>query len=237
MITWYGRLSLPRLDWHDDEALREHDERYFAPTRLRYAAIDLSPFLDVPTVLGVVRGNSVGLGVGAGCAPTVEIAWRKALAEAFAVRSWGRVQRLERPQRDFGDDFADVRTFADHVCVYADPARATLTSFLDASSETRVTSDVAPLEGDTPADHVHAIARRLGEQGITAYAVDVTAPDVRDAGLVVVKAVVPELCALDVDHRARFLGGTRLYEAAWRRGLAGRPLRYDELNPYPHPFP
>ena len=49
--------------------------------------------------------------------------------------------------------------------------------------------------------------------------------------------LAPELCMLDVVHAARFLGGTRLYEAAWRLGLRDRPLRERDINPEPHPFP
>jgi ribosomal protein S12 methylthiotransferase accessory factor len=67
--------------------------------------------------------------------------------------------------------------------------------------------------------------------------VDVTAPDVRAAGLAVAGVVAPELCALDADHGTRFLGGRRRYEAAFELGLSSRPLEPDDLNPSPHPFP
>lgn len=237
MIAWYDRLSLPIIDIEDDAGLRAHAERYFEPTGVRYCGVDLSQLLGVPAVLGVVRGETIGLGVGAAAAPTIQVAWKKALAEAFAVRSWARVQRLEQPARAFRPDFTDVRTFADHIALYADPEHARQTSFVDGSDARRTASDVAPLGGENPAAHVASLVGRLDDAGLTAYAVDVTAPDVRAAGLTVVKAVVPELCPLDVDHRARYLGGTRLYEAAWRRGLREAPLGYDDVNPLPHPFP
>ena len=64
-----------------------------------------------------------------------------------------------------------------------------------------------------------------------------TSPDVRSLGLTVVKVLAPELCALDVLHGARFLGGRRLYQAAFELGLRERPLTEPEVNPDPHPFP
>lgn len=237
MIAWYGRLSPPVVDIDEEAELRDHADRYFEPAGVRYSGVDLSELLGVPTVLGVVRGDTIGLGVGGASAPTVQAAWKKALAEAFAVRSWARVQRSDQPAREFRPDFTDVRAFADHIALYADPERARETSFIDGSAARRPASGVPPLEGDRPAAHVTSILRRLDDAGLTAYAVDVTAPDVRTAGLTVVKAVVPELCPLDVDHRARYLGGPRLYEAAWRRGLRDAPLGYDDVNPLPHPFP
>jgi ribosomal protein S12 methylthiotransferase accessory factor len=72
---------------------------------------------------------------------------------------------------------------------------------------------------------------------VSAYAADVTAPDIREAGLHVVRVVCPELCPLDVIHRARFLGGTRLYRAAHAAGLLPHELAPGDLNPDPHPFP
>lgn len=238
MIAWNGRLTLPLLDWKEHAGLSATAARLFDPPRLRYAAVDLSAFWDVPTVLGVVHGTDVGaFGIGAGAAPTVEGAWRKALAEAFAVRTWARTCALENPGRTFAADYSDVLTFADHVALYASHEQAAKAAFLDASSDRRRVSDVMPLPARTPRHVLDALVRRLAAQQLTAYAVDVTAPDVREAGLSVVKVVVPELCQLDVAHRARYLGGTRLYEAAWQAGLRAAPLAFEDLNPEPHPFP
>jgi ribosomal protein S12 methylthiotransferase accessory factor len=72
---------------------------------------------------------------------------------------------------------------------------------------------------------------------VSGYAVDVTSPDVRTAGVRVVHAVAPELCPLDVVEGVRFLGGRRMYEAAYEAGVAPRPLTPADLNPDPHPFP
>ena len=45
--------------------------------------------------------------------------------------------------------------------------------------------------------------------------------------------MAPELCPLDVSHAARFLGGRRLYHAAFEAGLVAAPLRLADLNPLP----
>lgn len=240
MLTWYGRLSLPRLDWIGDGELSAYEERTFRPTGLRYAAIDLSAFLDVPVVLAVVRDAGSGpspLAVGAGCAPCVGGAWKKALSEAFAVRSWARSLLLERPQRRFRPDGADVRTFADHVHFYADPRRARAGGFLDAAAERRDVREIRRLEGDDVAALVRAACGRLARAGEQAYAVDVTSPDIAQAGVRVAKVVAPGLCQLDVSHSWRYLGGARIVHAAHRVGLRRRPLTPSEINPFPHPFP
>jgi ribosomal protein S12 methylthiotransferase accessory factor len=239
MLVWHNRLSLPLLDWSGDAEIARLDSRYFAPSGLGYAAVDLSVFLDVPTVLGVVHGppDSLGvLGVGAASAPRVEIAWRKALAEAFSVRRWVRDRALEEPER-LGRPAAAIQTFDDHTLYYADERRARRVAFLDGSEDRRATHEVAPLEGENVLEHIVAVCRRLEDRHAAAYAVDVTSPDVGSAGLRVVHVVAPELCALDVVEGARFLGGRRLYDAAFDAGLVPRRLRPSDLNPDPHPFP
>jgi ribosomal protein S12 methylthiotransferase accessory factor len=230
MIVWSNRLSLPLLDWSSDPRILELDRRYFAPAGIEYAAVDLSCFHRVPSVLGVVRarGRCAGaLGVGAGTGPTIERAWWKALAEAFASRAAGAKLALLQPASD------RVVSFEDHIRFYADERHAEATGFLDASLERTRTGAVGSLGGN----HVEELCERVAAAGSSAYAVDVTSPDVAELGLTVTKVVAPELCSLDVAHRARFLGGRRIYEAAWAVGLGAEPLSEADLNPDPHPFP
>ena len=239
MLAWYGRLSLPLLDWSRDPELVRLDARYFAPTGLRYSAVDLSVFFGVPTVLGVVHGapDALGaLGVGAASASTVVVAWRKALAEAFAVQRWVRDHALEWPD-DVDRPAVEIEGFDGHTMFYAHPDRADRASFLDGSPERRDTRAVRPLDGSNVLERIHAACDRLAAHGVSAYAVDVTSPDVQSAGFHVVRVIAPELCQLDVIERARFLGGFRLYEAAYEAGLVERPMTLADLNPHPHPFP
>jgi ribosomal protein S12 methylthiotransferase accessory factor len=240
MIVWTNRLSLPRLSWDRDKELLAFEAQYLAPTGLRYAAIDLSRFWGVPTALGVVRSDepaSAALGVGACSAPLVQEAVWKALDEACRVQAWATDLLFRHPEREFAADFSDVCDFDDHVHYYADHARSSAADFLDACGETRDVRDVQPLAGESVPALIETITVRLHTQGSSAYAVDVTAPDIRAAGVSVAKVVAPELCPLDADHRTRFLGGRRLYEAAFELGLSSRVLTTADLNPSPHPFP
>jgi ribosomal protein S12 methylthiotransferase accessory factor len=235
MIVWAAGLSMPLLDWAGAPELVELDRRYFAPAGLAYTAVDLSPIHGVPSVLGVVRappGFAGALGVGAGTAATIERAWLKALAEAFAARSAGaKLELLER--RSYGPYGEGVGSFEDHIRYYADERRARPATFLDATPARTPVGDVSPLDGDP----IVSLCARVAAAGSSAYVVDVTSPDVAELGLVVTKVVAPELCALEVAHGARFLGGRRLYEAAFDLGLRASPLATSDVNPYPHPFP
>ena len=231
MIVWAGRLSLPLLE------VEPRTDRPFARTGLGYSAVDLSAFHRIPTILAVVRaplGFPGAVGVGAAAAATVERATWKALAEAFATRSAGAKLALLHDGEPGSDP---VVTFEDHIRRYADHARSPATAFLDSGPAWRPPASVPPLEGDGPRARVEALCRRVAAAGSSAYAVDVTSPDVASLALTVTRVVAPELCRLDVSHAARFLGGRRLYETGASLGLAPDVLTEDRVNPDPHPFP
>ncbi len=235
MLTWSLRLSPPRLSLAGRPDLERLDHLVFAPAGLEYAALDLSAFHDVPTVLGVVRapGGIGALGVGSAAAPEIGRAWRKALAEAFACRSAGR--RLALLDGDRGLEPDEITSFEDHIRYYADPDRAEAAGFLIGSTATVEAADAPHLAAG--AGLLDELVARVRAAGSRAYAVDVTPPDVRAAGLHVMRTVAPGLCALDVVHRARFLGSPRYLDVAERNQLTAHVLSVDDLNPDPHPFP
>ena len=238
MLVWANRLSLPRLSWVDDPTIGALDGQAFAPTGLGYTAIDTSAFFGIPAAIGVVhgaKGDRAAIGIGGGCAPSVGDAWRTSVAEAFAVHRWLRGLLAVSPPPI--DRLEDVRTLEDHTLFHGTPDRAEELEFLEASGDERSTTDVPALPGDTPGEIVAEIVRRLSEQCVSVYAVDVTSPDVDELGLKVARVVAPQLCALDVFGAAPYRGGERLYRAAFEADLLDRPLAYDELNPLPHPYP
>lgn len=239
MLAWKCRLSLPLLDWSDDEALCALDRRFFAVTGLRYDVVDGSGFLDVPIAIAVVHGphgSRASLAVGAGAAAGVADAWLKAIAEGFGVYRWLLRQAASTLHRPPLEPDA-IATFDDHMLFYSRREQAALASFLTASAKRSPTGSIESLEGSSPREQLGALVSRLASRGLSAYAVDVTSPDVRDLGLSVARVIAPELCALDVSHRAQFLGGARLYAAAHEAGLLDAPLDVGRLNPLPHPFP
>ena len=239
-LTWASRLELPQLRWEGVPVL-ERLERRLAPSGLCSAALDLSALLGVPVVLAVVRtppGKPGPSAVGAAAGVTAEDAAARALAEAHAAFAAARAYRRGRGGRTFADDGSDLASFDDRVLFYADPRRAGPLAFLTASPERRHVGDIAPLPGDGPREHVTALCQRIAARtGGTAYAADLTGCDAAAAGVHVVRVVCPELCPVDPVHALRFLGVPRLLTGAHAAGLLPRPLRVEEVNPHPHPFP
>ena len=166
----------------------------------------------------------------------MEAAWSKALAEAFSVHRWLSTKAAQSPRLPM-PDARHICSFDEHMLFYADDANARLAGFLDASSRRSPVRRAPRLAHGGPRAVLDDLVERLARRGVDAYAVDVTAPDVATLGLYVARVIAPELCPLDVVHAARYLGGRRLYEAARDVGLASTALRFEHVNPHPHPFP
>lgn len=237
MLVWRNALSLPLLDASAAPELVAWERRYLDPARLRHDVVDLSDIHRVPAAIAVVHDVGGSLGVGAAANPEPAVAYRKALAEAYASHGAARRIRDAGAAGGFRDDFADVVTFADHIRVYADPDNAPRAAFLTASPVRRALTTVAPLPGSTVDEQLASLVGRLLQAGIEPYMVDVTTPDVAELGLHVVRTIAPELCMLDVRQDACFLGGSRLRAAPVELGLRTRELPLSELNHSPHPFP
>ncbi len=235
MLTWANRLSHRRLEWSSDSEMAAEDRARFAPSGLPYEVADLSVFFGVPTALAVIRGGPGGFGVGASSALTIRSAWDKALREAFQIRTALKRDLLDSPSPSF-EDFDSVQTFLDHARFYADPERQLETAFLTAAPASARAGAKDEMEGDSAAKCIEVVAERLRARGVTAYWVDIAPPDVKEAGLHAVSVISPELHPIDAPYRHRFLGGKRLYEAAFELGLRPAPLLPADLNPLPHPF-
>ena len=240
MIVWANRLSLPLLDGREIDA--EELAAVFAPSRARASRPSISRrSTGCPTVLGVVRapgGFPGALGVGAAAAPTVEQAWWKALAEAFAVRSAGAQARAARAAGSWAAARADrdrsTITSATTPSTSA-PARRRSSTRRDANAGRRESRRSRALGRPSGS---RRSADRVVAAGSTAYAVDVTSPDVATLGLTVtqgrrsgaLRARRP--ARRTVPRRPPSLRGSRRARAA-----AGACSAEDDVNPDPHPFP
>lgn len=189
------------------------------------------------------------VGFGSACRPTAEAAAAKAFTEAIGtyetglelldgdsvfwrgVRS-GAIPR--RPYLPYREDRAyldelrrgwrDLNDVRMHVQVYLDERLQD-----DALDRLRVPSG-PPLPPETAGP-----LRSLTEQGLRAYAVDLTTPDVRAAGLSVARVLVPGLYGT-APAAFPLLGGTRLTAEPVARGWVPGPLTEDDLVLRPLPF-
>ena len=136
MIVWANRLSLPLLDWADADR-RGSTVAASRRAGLRYAAVDLS--VVPPAPVGARRRAGAGAARRARSAsvpargPTLERAWWKALAEAFACRAAGaKLALLDAGRRPSARGASVVR--GPHPLLRRRTSTPRRTAFLDASA-------------------------------------------------------------------------------------------------------
>lgn len=190
-------------------------------------AFDLTELSRVPTIMLSVRsGGSIFLG--ACTSETRERAFDKAVVE-LAVQ----IANMNDARTPAPASVAAIKTFPDHLAYYARADRSHHVRYLhDAPAYTPATPP--HLEGATYLDKVIAVVR---EQRTDVYWLDVTPPDVRELGLVVVRALSPQLCPMEMLHRDAAYGARRLREVPKRLSWPVRDgWKRGELCELPHPF-
>ena len=240
MIAWNAGLSMPKIDLSSDSRVADLVARLFAPTGLNFVALDLTSLNKVPTSLAVVWSHDTEkqqLSVGAASRSNLSDACIEALLEAFHCSAYCRqLIRDHGAISSIRDLDSDVVTLEDHVRFYGSAEHIKCASFLLASSETTDLRETESLDANNPANLLQSIVNKLASQTEISI-VDVTSPDIYGQGLSVIKAVCPSLIPLGVGWRTRYIGGERLLSIPEQRGHRNRRLSYEDLTPYPHPFP
>jgi ribosomal protein S12 methylthiotransferase accessory factor len=230
-LWWLHQLVMPRivLDEQVDPPLTEllrRAQRVGIHTDL----FDLTTDVGVP-VVGLIQTTERGrphVVIIAACRVDGMAAAVRVLEEAGSLRlalsSENRVVDREsilsgepHPPEDFG-------------LLYAAPDGPERFAFAAQTPNTR-SALPASVKGPYP---LATIVRRLANQDMEVIAVDVTLPEIRDFGLVVVRVIVPELMPISFSHSVRYLGHPRLYSAPVRLGYGVRTEEMVTDDPIPY---
>jgi ribosomal protein S12 methylthiotransferase accessory factor len=245
LLTWYARLGVPpvALDSARDRRIPllaakvEHASGY----RIRAFATTMEQGVPAVALLATNDGGQALFTAAAHLDP--ERACASALAElvpmlattpADYARQAGRVHPMvEEPDR--------VRAMSDHALLYCDPATAGRYSFLTGTGPERTFAEAytAPrVRNDDLKFDVQQLVNRYLATGLDVVVVDQTAAEHEAAGLCCVKVLIPGTLPMTFGHRTRRTDGlSRLLSVPQLLGYRDRPLRTDEVNPHPHPFP
>jgi len=229
MMSWLQRLPLPLLDDDVPPAETEELAGWFAERGVRTLLFDATTDIGIPTVWCLQlcdRSPRAAQVVGTACGPDHRTAARKAVLECVALRDI--VDLMPPPPRDYSK-YSGVIAGAVHM---SRSARRKAFSFLLEGLSDRAVVPGRSVDG-TPAQQLDHLLGVLRARGLSAYAVDLTTRETEQAGLVAVRAVLPQLLPLSVQPRAQYRATPRLYKAP---ALMGHPVRSESrLNPYPMP--
>jgi ribosomal protein S12 methylthiotransferase accessory factor len=87
-------------------------------------------------------------------------------------------------------------------------------------------------------DEVNELLERFRRINLDVIVVDQTTPETKRNGLFCVKVIIPGMLPMTFGHHLiRVRGLERVLTIPSKLGFTKRTLTYEELNPYPHPFP
>jgi bacteriocin biosynthesis docking scaffold, sagD family len=243
VLTWHASLTPPRVDGDRLLGGTQFWQQHVKPTGLDVRLFALSELVGVPTVLAVVlntKTESAPIAFGAASAASIATACRKAIVEAFQTRVWIKAeQRSGNTLRFDGNWASNINSFDDHVRLFAGPDSEQLWEAIHFLTEAD-RFETCPTNFDfkpklTPAETLDSLLKVACSRNIELFAVDVTSPDVKEEGVVVMKVVSPQLAQLDATYLGRFLGNPSFYGPLPWGNQNSRG--FDDLNLVPHPFP
>jgi ribosomal protein S12 methylthiotransferase accessory factor len=231
-LFWLHQLPMPRIEVRHlstpalADLLRSGDAAGTETTLL-----DLTTDVAVPVVGAIQRCARAGphaIVMGA-CRLDGESAALRVLEEVGSLR----VALTEAADRRVGREafFSDAdRTPESFGLLYAGP---------DGPARLKFATDETPVVDAFPRsivsdDPLATIVDRLATMGMETIAVDVTAPEVREVGIVVVRVIVPELMPISFTHHARYLGHARLYDGPRALGYGRRTEEMITDDPIPY---
>lgn len=228
-LTWLTRLPLAEVLPGGGEAMRLRS--LAQRSGCRYDLFDATTDVGIPTIYGVQRRpHHASLAQLVACASGYDAAaaYRKALYELAQLNhvDWASHTPPEDPR--------DILSLEEGATYMARPERSEAFGFLSAGLRTRKLEHFDAVE---PSGHEAKIAdlrHRLASLGCEVYLVNLTTDDLAQAGVHVVRAIIPGLLPMSPLYRARYLGHPRLYDYARKMGLRGFSER--DVNPYPQPF-
>jgi len=220
LFTWLTARPAPLLDLTQAGEAVAHIARHYAARGVTLTAHDLTCTTGAPVILARAhdeRGRPPIDLIGLGCDPDPRRAVERAVLEAVQGRRarWDELAAAGAPDV--------IKTHSDHARWYALTDRSAAFAFLGARPGP-LPASVGKADDDAAA-LVATIVATLARAGHEAVIVDITTPDVRAAGMTVVRALVAGLLPIHFGIGQERLGSAR---------LAGYPVT--RLNRTPHPL-
>ncbi|MDR4886960.1 TOMM precursor leader peptide-binding protein [Fredinandcohnia sp. QZ13] len=248
LLTWYAQLPLPRLDLSS----ANDKELQLMVSRIReVAGYDLLFYNatmenEIPCVWAVAknrRSEGANLICAAGANPDPVKAVKSAIYElaGMMIRNDEVLTKNRQKYEEMLQNPFAVRTMEDHGMLYGlKEAEENLSFLLDENRPLRTFDEEfkCPMVNADLKDDVEDLLNRFRRLDLEVIVVDQTSPITKRNSLFCVKVLIPGMLPMTFGHHlTRTRGLDRVLNVPVKLGFKKQPLTYEQLNPYPHPFP
>ena len=248
LLSWYSKLRLPRLDLQsaEDEELQLMAERMRAVAGYDLYLYNATMEHGIPSVWAMAknrkdRGLNIICAAGAHLDP---VKAAKSAVQELAGMMLNLDVKFEANKEKYFQMLQDdslVRQMDDHGMLYGLPqAEERLRFLLDDDGPEQSFQDAFHWESghDDLTEDLKDILREFRRLGLNVIVVDQTPPETRKNGLYCVKVLIPGMLPMTFGHHlTRIKGLDRVLHIPMKLGYVKEPLKFEELNHFPHPFP
>ncbi|MBI0579574.1 TOMM precursor leader peptide-binding protein [Neobacillus cucumis] len=248
LLTWYAQLPLSRLDPYsaNDKELELMVDRIREVSEYDLYFYNSTMENEIPSVWAIAknrRSKGVNLICAAGANPDPVRAVKSAIYElaGMMVRHDEILEKNRQKYEEMLKNPFAVRNMEDHGLLYGlREAEERLSFLLDDQRPLRTFAEEftqPPVYTDLK-DDLQDILQRFRALNLEVIVVDQTTPITKRNGLFCVKVLIPGMLPMTFGHHlTRVKGLERVLQVPMKLGYAKQPLSYEQLNPYPHPFP
>jgi len=248
LLTWYAKLPLPRLDPRsaNDKELELMIDRLREVAGYDVYFYNSTMEHDIPSVWAVAKNRKLkgmNLICAAGANPDPVRAVKSSIYElaGMMVRHDEKLEANRQKYEEMLKNPFAVRNMEDHGLLYGlQEAEERLSFLLDDQRPLRTFTEVfkqPPANADLK-DDLQDILHRFRQLELEVIVVDQTTPITKRNGLFCVKVLIPGMLPMTFGHHlTRVNGLERVLQVPMKLGFTKQPLSYEQLNPYPHPFP
>ncbi|WHY89196.1 TOMM precursor leader peptide-binding protein [Neobacillus cucumis] len=248
LLAWYAQLPLSRLDPYsaNDKELELMVDRIREVSEYDLYFFNSTMENEIPSVWAIAknrRSKGVNLICAAGANPDPVRAVKSAIYElaGMMVRHDDILEKNRQKYEEMLKNPFAVRNMEDHGLLYGlREAEERLSFLLDDQRPLRTFAEEftqPPVYTDLK-DDLQDILQRFRALNLEVIVVDQTTPITKRNGLFCVKVLIPGMLPMTFGHHlTRVKGLERVLQVPMKLGYAKQPLSYEQLNPYPHPFP
>jgi len=237
MLTWLLQLPGVRIDMDsfknkDLQVLYRHINKYLVGEDELHI-YDISRTEGVYTVCTFIRNDlphAFGLIVSAASHKDPEMAVLKSLEELCQCQSFAfyNLFKDEDEKRKIIDK-EDVKELDDHVFYYSTSRRNGNIDFIASTEKSICISKLINYSKDSIETDLEDLLDDFKQRREPVFALDLTKPEIRDAGFHVLKIAVPDYLDINIPNNANELGSKRLQNLKQKHNT--------KINDEPHPFP
>ncbi|MBK5443422.1 TOMM precursor leader peptide-binding protein [Peribacillus sp. TH24] len=248
LLTWYAQLSLPRLDPYsaNDKELELMIDRARAAAGYDIYLYNSTMEHGIPSVWAMAK-NRKQKGLNIICAAGAHLDPIRAVKSAvfeLAGMMLTLDEKMEEDQEEIEKMLHDsslVQKMDDHGMLYGLPqAEERLQFLLDDNRPLRTFDEEFKQKAKHSdlTDDLQDILQEFRRLKLEVIVVDQTTPEIKRNGLHCVKVLIPGMLPMTFGHHlTRTTGLERVLKVPMELGYAKQPLKLEQLNPHPHPFP